>query len=208
MEGLKFFLSGFHDLAVQGEAATGMFAVRLARKIRPDLVLLDWHVPDMSGTTIVCSLRNEVPELKVLVYSASHENQVVEAALKAGADGFLCKSARPEVVVEAIRAVASGRRYFQDDVFEDQSDEDRVEAHDLKEENGAAMRSLTRREMEIARLVGTGNSNLNIAAKLDISEQTVKLHLNSVFGKLGLASRLQLALWIHGIPCQQEDHLG
>ncbi len=190
--GLKHFLWQCPDLQVVGEAATGREALAVIAKDRPGLVILDWLLPDASGWTLIPRIKRRWPAVKVLVFTAHDEEKVTLSALEAGADGFLCKEAPCETIVSAVRSVARGETWADPSVL------DRFLRLGGKNRQGRdnGRSRLTERESEIARLVGDGRENREIAERLRLSEQTVKFHLKNIFQKLGFDSRLQLGLWV------------
>ncbi|MBT2488151.1 response regulator transcription factor [Streptomyces sp. ISL-96] len=193
--GLAALLRAAPGIEVAGEAANGEEAVRLASALRPEVILMDIRMPAMSGITATERILAEAgdPPPKIMVLTTFDLDEYVYAALRAGACGFLLKSAGPERLLAAVDVVAAGDLLFAPTVTRRL-----VESYlnsPLARSAGPAthpdLSVLTSRELEVLRLVGTGLSNLEIANKLVISESTVKTHLNRTMTKLGLSSRAQ-----------------
>jgi DNA-binding NarL/FixJ family response regulator len=190
-EGLRLVLEAEPDLEVVGEAGDGDAAVREALRLRPDVVLMDVRMPGTDGLTATRRLLGGTgPAPKVLVLTTFDLDEYVYEALRAGASGFLLKSAPRRHLVHAVRSVAEGdalldpsltRRLVEDFVHRPPPDAGRP----------AALRGLTDREVEVLSLVAQGLSNAEIAARLVLGETTVKTHVGSVFAKLGLRDRVQ-----------------
>ncbi len=168
------------DFEVVAEAESGEEALRLYREHRPDLVILDWRLPDLSGADIIKTLRDEHPQARVLVLSAFESEEVIYQALQAGAVGYLTKSSRRPELIESIRLAAQGKSSFSGAI-----------AAKL------AMRmqrpGLSPRELEVVAELVRGNSNKEIATHLSISENTVKLHITHIMQKLRAKDRTHVA---------------
>jgi len=180
---------GFH---VVGEAGSGRAGLELASSLRPDLVLLDVRLGDMDGIDALRRLRETGVESRVAVITASRDPADLQAALRAGADGYLLKSAEPHALLAQLRRVAAGQMVLADGLAESlarsiRDDRGRREAMELT--------GLTARERQILECIAAGHSNLKIAAELEISDATVKVHVKHVLKKLGLHSRVEAALW-------------
>ena len=188
--GLAALLRAAPGLTVVGEAACGEEAVALAAATEPDVVLMDIAMPGMSGVTAterIIAARPEQPP-RVLILTTFDLDEYVYGALRAGAHGFLLKDAAPEQLLAAIHAVATGDMLFAPAVTRRLVEAFAPPAADA---DAPDLRALTAREVEVLRLVGTGISNTEIAARLTVSDSTVKTHLNRVMTKLGLTSRAQ-----------------
>lgn len=177
---------------VVGEAGSGRAGLELASSLRPDLVLLDVRLGDMDGIDALRRLRETGVESRVAVITASRDPADLQAALRAGADGYLLKSAEPHALLAQLRRVAAGQMVLADGLAESlarsiRDDRGRREAMELT--------GLTARERQILECIAAGHSNLKIAAELEISDATVKVHVKHVLKKLGLHSRVEAALW-------------
>ncbi len=195
--GTRQLLERQPDLRVVGEAADGEEAVRLAKELKPHVVVMDVRMPKMSGVEATRRIKQEVPEVAVLVLTAHDDDEYVFALLQAGANGYLLKTAEMEELVKAIRAVAAGQSALDPVVtgkvvaqFASGRSLPDVMANVKDEYEG-----LTEREMEILRLVGKGLTNKDIGQQLYISDRTVQAHLSNIFSKLGVNSRTEAVMY-------------
>jgi DNA-binding NarL/FixJ family response regulator len=189
-------LSAEPDLQVVGEAGDGATAVELARRLRPDVVLMDIRMPGMDGIQATRALAGPGVEdpLKVLMLTTFGQDEYVVESLRAGASGFLLKDAPAEDLVEAIRVIAAGEALLAPSVTRrllDRVASRLPPAHDNKV---PALSELTERELEVLKLVARGLSNAEIAEKLVVSETTVKTHVSRILGKLDLRDRVQVVI--------------
>ena len=193
--GLRAVLEAQPDIEVVGEAADGAAVIPLVRRLRPDVVAMDVRMPLMDGIEATRALlRSVAAPPKILVVTTFENDEYVYGALRAGADGFLLKRARPAEIVHAVRLVAEGESLlFPASV--------RQLAAQYGEEGGnraarAAMEraQLTEREAEVLRLMARGLSNAEIAARLIVGTETVKSHVSAVLAKLGARDRTQAVI--------------
>jgi DNA-binding NarL/FixJ family response regulator len=193
--GFRLILNAEPDIEVVSEAADGQAAVRLARKLRPDVVLMDLKMPVLDGIRATRMLAGaDVPDpLRVVVVTTYDIDENVYAALLAGACGFLLKDAGPALLIEAVRAAAKGEAMVSPSVTV------RLLAHFTRTSGTAAREpvtaSLTARELDVVLAVAAGKTNAEICAELHISLSTVKSHLASVQGKLNARNRTEIAIW-------------
>lgn len=168
------------DLEVVAEAENGEAAIALYREHRPDLVILDWRLPDLSGGDVIKALHAEFPAARVLVLSAFESEEVIYQALQAGAVGYLAKSSRRPELIGAVRLAAQGKAAFSADIA-------------AKLASRIQRPSLSPRELEVVAELVKGNSNKEIATRLNISENTVKLHITHIMQKLRAKDRTHVA---------------
>ncbi|NUT98962.1 MAG: response regulator transcription factor [Saccharothrix sp.] len=186
--GLALILNGAPDIEVVGEAADGAAAVRMARELRPDVVLMDIRMP---GTDGIEATRQLAGVCAVLVLTTFDLDEYVHGALRAGAAGFLLKSVEAAALVDAVRQVAAGDGVLAPSVTRRLIAEF---AAATPKPRPAALDALTDREVEVLRCLGEGLSNHQIGRKLHIGETTVKTHVSRVLTKLDLRSRVQAAI--------------
>jgi DNA-binding NarL/FixJ family response regulator len=185
-QGLKMFLSLDPELEVIGEAADGAEALRLARELQPDVVLMDLLMPVMDGIAATAAIRKEVPDVEVIALTSVLEDASVTVAVRAGAIGYLLKDTQAEELVRAIRAAAAGQVQLSPLAL----------ARLLREVRAPeSPESLTERETDVLRLLAQGQSNKEIGRSLHIGEKTVKTHVSNILSKLGVPSRTQAALY-------------
>jgi NarL family two-component system response regulator LiaR len=184
-QGLEMFLALDQELEVVGEAKNGAEALRLARELKPDVVLMDLLMPVMDGITATGAIRQEVPEAEVIALTSVLEDRAIVDAVRAGAIGYLLKDTEADELRQAIKAAAAGQVQLSPEVAR------RL----MREMRGPKdPEPLTERETEVLRLLARGRSNKQIAADLVIGEKTVKTHVSNILGKLQVASRTQAAL--------------
>ncbi len=191
-EGLAAALSRDPGIEIVGRAATGADGIALAAEQRPDLTLLDMHLPDMGGVAIMERLFEQQPSLRVLIVTASEHAGTLLQAVAVGAAGYLTKRSSTEEIRQAVITVHGGGSVISP----------MLAAHLLREYSrgagdapGSARPVLTDREREVLRLVAQGHTDKEIAGELYVSARTVQNHLASVRGKLGLNRRAELARW-------------
>jgi DNA-binding NarL/FixJ family response regulator len=188
--GFRMILDAQEDLEVVGEAEDGAQALEQVRELRPDVVLMDVRMPVLDGIAATRRLVTEGLATRVLVLTTFDQDDVVYDAMKAGASGFLLKSAPPARLVDAIRIVADGDALLAPSVTR-RLVEDFVRRPPPGQERPPAVDDLTERELEVLRLIARGLSNAEIAATLVVSGATVKTHVNRVLSKLDLRDRVQ-----------------
>jgi DNA-binding NarL/FixJ family response regulator len=186
--GLRALLEVDPGIEVAGEAGTGAEAVELASRLRPDLVMMDLHMPDLDGIAATKQILHDDPAARVLVLTMFDDDDSVFAAMRAGARGYLLKGSSPGDVIHAVHLVVSGGAMFGPAVAQRV-----IEFFARPRPAGAvpAFPQLTDREHEILDLVARGQSNSSIASRLYISEKTVRNHVSSIFTKLAVADRAQ-----------------
>ncbi len=191
-EGLRILLSIQADLEVIGEAGNGEEAVQRALQLRPDVVLMDVHMPVLDGVAATRKLRELLPAARVIVLTTFDDDEYVFEGLRAGAIGYLLKDTASERLVEAIRAAARGESFLQPSIAAKVVAEFARTAATPK--SPELVEPLSEREVQILRMVCAGSSNKEIGNALFITEGTVKNHLSNIFGKLNVRDRTQAAL--------------
>jgi DNA-binding NarL/FixJ family response regulator len=189
--GLRVFFDLQDDITVVGEAADGSEGVAMARRLEPDVVLMDLLMPNMDGITAIGRIKAERPETEIVTMTSFIEEEKVTAALEAGASGYVLKDAEAEEVAAAVRAAYAGEVHLDPAVA-------RLLAQRMrsrKSGEGEPVEPLTEREKDVIRLLGQGLSNKDIGSTLFITERTARTYVSNILGKLGLASRTQAALW-------------
>jgi len=194
-EGLCLILQRDESMEIVGEATTGLHAIRVISKFKPDVVLLNSTLPETGGIGVIPPIRQESPETKALMLALAMNETAIFKALKAGAKGYLSKNASGSNLIKAIRAVHKGdlwvERRFIARLFEG-----KATLHFQGEEpGGMTNQELTPREQEVLRYLTYGRTNKGIGQDLFISEKTVKGHLNSIFKKLNVTGRIQAILY-------------
>ncbi len=185
-QGLRMFLALDPELEVIGEAADGAEAVRMARELKPDVVLMDMLMPVMDGVAATAAIRRELPDTEVIALTSVLEDEKVIGAVRAGAIGYLLKDTEADDLRRAIKAAANGQVQLSPKAAARLMRE--VRAPDSPE-------ALTERETDVLRLLAQGKSNKEIAHQLSLSEKTVKTHVSNILAKLGVPSRTQAALY-------------
>jgi DNA-binding NarL/FixJ family response regulator len=192
-DGLRRLLATQEDFQVVAEASDGREAISLATELRPDVLLLDLAMPRVPGMEVLRELAHQEVSVRTILLTAAIQPFNVTSALQLGARGIVLKASPPELLLKSIRAVHEGQFW--------------VGSEPVASWARAGGRSttgfgLTSREVEIISAIKEGSSNREIASKLAISEETVKRHLSNIYGKLGVSSRLELAV------VASEQHLG
>ncbi|MCD4673431.1 MAG: response regulator transcription factor [Anaerolineaceae bacterium] len=195
--GVAAYLSAQKDIEVVGEAASGEEAVELAAQLAPDVILMDLLMPHMDGVEATWRVRRVSPRSQVIVLTSYHEDTHIFPAIKAGALSYLLKDIEPQELAEAIRSAARGEATVHPKVASRMMAELRGDHEPIIN----SFSELTEREQEVLRRIADGMSNADIAARLVISEKTVKSHVSNILSKLHLSDRTQAAVfaWREGI---------
>jgi len=177
-EGLATVIRNEPDMTLAAQASSGREAIQLYRDFTPDVTLMDLRLPDMSGIDAMIAIRREFPEARVIILTTFAGDVEIQRALQAGARAYTLKSMPPRELVAVIRQVHSGKRKIPAEIA----------AHLAEHYSDEA---LTQREVEVLQHVAGGNRNRDIADKLFITQETVKVHIKHIMEKLGAADRTQ-----------------
>ncbi len=186
--GIRNLLERAAEISVVGEAGDGFEALKLVEELSPDVVLLDMEMPGMNGSEVAIHLKQVGSQVKILALSAHDDKQYILELLANGASGYLTKEEVPEAIIEAVRGVARGEQGWVSR---------KIAAKMtiwLSEESPVDHMGLTPREVQVLKMVVAGKTNQEIGLELGISEKTVEKHLEGVFSKLGVASRVEAAV--------------
>jgi NarL family two-component system response regulator LiaR len=181
--GLATFLKVFDDLQLVGEAENGETAIQLCAEVLPDVILMDMVLPVMDGATATRAIRQQFPQVQVIVLTSFKEGELIKNALEAGAIGYLLKDVSADELVDAIRAAHAGRA-----TLSPEAAQALVETTNQPRTHGL---DLTEREREVLALMIEGLNNTQIAGRLTVSPSTIKSHVSNILAKLGVASRTE-----------------
>jgi DNA-binding NarL/FixJ family response regulator len=185
-QGLRMYLALDPELEVVGEEANGQEAIFTARRLRPDVILMDLLMPVMDGLTAIGLLRKELPDTEIIALTSILEDEKVIGAIRAGAIGYLLKDTQADDLNRAIKAAAAGQVQLSP----------QAAARLIREVRAPeSPETLTERETDVLRLLAKGCSNKEIAQELIIGEKTVKTHVSNILAKLNVPSRTQAALY-------------
>ncbi len=193
-EGLRALLEMEDDFIVIGEASRGGEAVAFVKERAPNVILLDLHLPDGNGASFCPSLLRVCPDCKVLILSAYDDEDEVTAALVAGASGYVLKTVGVERLADNIRSVYSGEVLLSPTIAA-KVVQQLSRLQEVSTDREEALSILTPREHEVFQLASQGLRNAEIAAKLFLSEKTIKTHLRNIYGKLALSSKADLRVY-------------
>ena len=189
-QGLRVFFDLQPDIDVVGEASDGAQAVAAARRLTPDVILMDLLMPGMDGLAAIALIKKELPAIEIVAVTSFIEEEKVTAALEAGTTGYLLKDAEAEEVADAVRAAYAGEMALDPAVAKLLTM--RLRARRTERD---PVEPLTERERDVLRLLGQGMSNKDIAGSLFITEGTARTYVSNILGKLSLTSRTQAALY-------------
>jgi DNA-binding NarL/FixJ family response regulator len=194
--GLVELLTADPHIEVVGQASTGRQAVEQARRLVPDVVLMDVRMPDLDGIAATRELLRVAPEVKVLILTTFEQDDYVFGALRAGASGFLLKRTRPEELIAAVHTIASGDSLLSPSVTRRVID--RMAQQPAPElADPAKLQKLTAREREVLGLIARGLSNREIATALVVEESTIRTHVKRILMKLDLRDRVQAVIYAY-----------
>lgn len=185
--GLRGELAYDEEVELVGEALNGDEALRLARELQPDVLMLDINMPGKKAIQVLKEVKRSLPDCRVLVLTAYGDSGTVLGMLKGGADGYLLKDEDPSVIHDALRALAGGQTWVSQTISE--------QLLLLTKETATVGDTLTRREQEVLELIVAGKTNAKIAQALSLAERTVEFHVSNLLQKLGVRSRVEAAVW-------------
>jgi len=194
--GLAAVLSSDPSIEVVGEASTGQEAVEGARRLRPEVVLMDVRMPDLDGIAATAALAGSGSSSRVLILTTFEQDDYVFGGLRAGASGFLLKRTRPEELIAAVHTVAAGEALLSPSVTRRVIDRVAGDRPTVAPD-APPVEELTPREREVLELIAQGLSNAEIAAELTVEESTVKTHVKRILMKLGLRDRVQAVIFAY-----------
>ncbi len=202
--GIKSLLEGQQDFEVVGEASDGLEGVKRAKQLKPDIVLLDLHMPGTSGLEALKMLVEESPEIAVLMLTVSEDAHDLIQALRSGARGYLLKNIEIDFLVDSIRRAIQGESVISPQMSAILMDA--VRDPIAKQKPKKTVIKLTPRESEIIGMLAQGESNKSIARTLDLAESTVKIHVQGILRKLNISSRVQAAVYAveHGLVSRSD----
>ena len=204
--GFRKILESEPDLAVVGDTGDGAAALAAARHLTPDVVLMDIRMPGIDGLEATRRLTRELPATRVLIVTTFGRNEYVFEALRAGASGFLLKDAPPEELIAAVRIIAAGDALLAPAITNAVITE--FVRRSPRAQPSPALDALTGREREVLQLVARGLANSEIAARLFISEATIRTHIGHVLTKLGLRDRVQAVIYAYETGMLQPGQAG
>ena len=194
--GLVELLTSDSEIEITGEAATGREAVEQARRLTPDVVLMDVRMPDLDGIGATRELAAAAPDARVLILTTFEQDDYVFGALRAGASGFLLKRTRPEDLIAAVHTIAAGDSLLSPSVTRRVIDRMAQQpTPNLADQD--TLDELTPREREVLELIARGLSNREIAAALVVEESTIKTHVKRILMKLNLRDRVQAVIFAY-----------
>jgi DNA-binding NarL/FixJ family response regulator len=192
-EGTRRLLESQSDFEIVGEASDGVEAVDLAKKLRPEMVIMDVSMPRLNGIEATRQIKAIYPNMAVLVLTGYDDDEYVFALLEAGAAGYLLKESSGEELIDAIRQVMTGEPVLHPKIMKKVLNRLRAPGDEQTAQTPGEV--LSDREMEVLRLAAKGMSNMEIADSLTLSVRTVQTHLRSIFNKLGVGSRSEAIVY-------------
>lgn len=186
--GIRSELARHPDFVVTGEALNGDEALQLTAELKPDVLLLDVNMPGVKAIKVLEAIKRKPAPCKVLILTAYGDIATILGMLQAGANGYILKDEDPCVIPEAILEVLDGKTWLSKAVYE------KLTLVSKRNESFGGV-ELTKREMEVLRLISIGNTNKEIATTLNMAERTVEFHLGNIFNKLDVKGRLEAAVW-------------
>ncbi len=201
--GIKLLLERQAGFTVVGEAGGALDGVKQAKKLKPEVILLDLHMPDTSGLQVIALLREEMPTAQIIMLTVSEDAEDLLEALRAGARGYLLKNIETDFLLDAIRRAAKSESVMSPLMANKLADAIR-QPEKTSNPTDSSLDKLSPREREVIMMLARGASNKEIARSLDLVESTVKIHVQGILRKLNLSSRVQAAVFAveHGLVSQ------
>jgi DNA-binding NarL/FixJ family response regulator len=188
-KGIQMLISTEPTIQIIGEAVDGQDAVRQVKTLQPDIVLMDLVFPQEDGIEAIVQIKHDCPNIKIIVLTTFEDNVRINAAMNAGADGYLLKDADGEALLQAIQAVQQGEMPLHPRIAR------YLFRGGMRQDDTNGFSRLTEREKEVLQLVAKGLSNKAVAQALSLSEGTIKVYLSNILGKLSVSSRTEAAVW-------------
>lgn len=198
-QGIKAFLQTQKEIEIVGETDDGNEAAEICAENAPDVVLLDLIMPKLGGLETTRLIQKASPATKIIILTSHHDDKLILPAIKAGASSYLLKDVDSKELIEAVRRAARGETSLNPQVAAQLIKS--LQNFDSENDEGGVLTTLSKRELEVIRLIAEGLSNAIIGEKLFISEKTVKTHVSNILSKLHLADRTQAAVfaWREGL---------
>jgi DNA-binding NarL/FixJ family response regulator len=188
-KGIQMMLGTEPSIQVVGEAENSQDAICKAKSLRPDVILMDLVMPQGDGLQATAEIKRAIPTTRIIILTMFHDEAKIDAAIEAGADGYLLKDADGEELIRAIHAVQQGGMPFDPQVVR------HLVTQIAKSKDASESSHLTRREKEVLRLVAKGMSTKAVARALNVEEGTARIHIHNILLKLGVSSRAGAASW-------------
>jgi len=193
-QGMVRVLSADRDLQIIGEASNGIAAIEMARKLKPDVIMADLYMPGLDGIALTRLVKQEMPEVQVVLVTASAKEEDVVEAVRAGARGYILKSSDPTAAIKQIKQAAQGGVALSEDVTMKLVTAIAHKSEGSSSGTTARYAALTARERDVLALVAQGKTNKEISTALIVSVNTTRAHVRSLMQKLNLENRTQLAI--------------
>ncbi|MDD5038226.1 MAG: response regulator transcription factor [Dehalococcoidales bacterium] len=194
-QGIINFLQVQGEFEVKGEASNGEEVILLAKKLKPDVILMDLNMPKVDGIEATRQIKQSLPDIKIIVLTAFTQNEKVFPAINSGVDGYLLKDIMPDELIAAIHSVLNGKPALHPDIVRKM-----MLGMATKDDQIRKTEKLTAREIEVLNLLAEGKSNDDIAKALFISVLTVKTHVHNILNKMNMTKRVQAALFAASQP--------
>ncbi len=186
LDGLRAIIKDHNEFELIADVLDGKQAFDIVKNLEIDVVLLDVDMPVMNGIEATKLIKNEKPEIKILILSMHHEKNLIKNLIHCGADGYILKNSDKDELIKAINTIHAGKQYFDDDVIASLKNDDKIKKSKFSINDGFC--NLTIREIEILKLIAEGLSNKQIGEKIYISHRTVDTHRTNIMKKIGVGN--------------------